>query len=214
MFQVDYCLFKRKKKNQGKMTEINHSTMFHLMNKQYNDSIKECLESYLKNKSPDCIFYSEDGAEFKTHKELLSQTKFMRELVKNSSCCSTLEIICPCSKEELRQLTDFLNDGNISCVNETEFSKILENLKKILGFPADLDCADNFSFTNQTDTLADENSFPNNSDNENESVEIISDDTIFIVPTTDIKKETADVEFQAGLDVLDEMDESISHGVK
>merc|ERR1712066_642286 len=45
--------------------------------------------------------------------------------------------------------------------------------------------------------------------NENESVEIISDDNIFVVPIGEIKKETADQEFQAGMSVLEEMDESI-----
>ena len=51
--------------------------------------------------------------------------------------------------------------------------------------------------------------FPNNTDNQNESVEIISNDNIFVVPFGEIKKETADQEFQAGMSVLEEMDESI-----
>ena len=50
--------------------------------------------------------------------------------------------------------------------------------------------------------------FPKNTDNENESVEIISE-KIFVVPIGGIKKETADQEFQAGMSVLEEMDESI-----
>ena len=41
-----------------------------------------------------------------------------------------------------------------------------------------------------------------------ELVKIISDDTIFVVPTTGIKNEAADAELQAGLAVLEEMDES------
>ena len=40
-----------------------------------------------------------------------------------------------------------------------------------------------------------------------ELVKIISDDTIFVVPTTGIKNEAADAELQAGLAVLEEMDE-------
>ena len=41
-----------------------------------------------------------------------------------------------------------------------------------------------------------------------ELVKIISDDTIFVVPTTGIENEAADAELQAGLAVLEEMDES------
>ncbi len=45
-------------------------------------------------------------------------------------------------------------------------------------------------------------------DIKNEPIEIISGDTIFVVPVS-IKRETADAELQTGLDVLQEMDESI-----
>ena len=82
--------------------------MCHFINNHQNDSIKDYLESYLKNKPPDCLLYSEDGAEFKTHKEPFGQTKFMRELLKCANCCGIVEIICPCSKKELGQLIDFL----------------------------------------------------------------------------------------------------------
>ena len=51
--------------------------------------------------------------------------------------------------------------------------------------------------------------FPKNNGNENESVEIISNDNIFVAPIGEIKKETADQEFQAGMSVLEEMNESI-----
>ena len=108
--------------------------MCHLINNQQNDNIKDYSESYLRNKPPDCVLYSEDGAEFYIQKELLGQTKFMRELLKNTNCCNTLEIICPCSKEELGQIIHFLRHGKIECVDEKDFSKFLENLNKILGF--------------------------------------------------------------------------------
>ena len=89
---------------------------------------------YLRKKNPDVIFYSEDGTEFKTHKELLGQTRFMRELIKSTNCCDTIVIICPCSKRELGQLIDFVIHGKIQCIDEKELSKILENLQKIFGF--------------------------------------------------------------------------------
>ena len=70
--------------------------MFLFMKNYHNDFIKDYLESYLKNKHPDVILHSEDGTEFKTHKVLLGQTKFMRKLLKSSNCCGIIEIICPC----------------------------------------------------------------------------------------------------------------------
>ena len=70
--------------------------------------IKDYLDIYLQNKAPDCIIFSEDGAEFKTHKELFSQTKFMRELLKNANCCGPVEMIFPCTKDNFMLLiSDF-----------------------------------------------------------------------------------------------------------
>ena len=44
-----------------------------------------CIESYLnvhiKQKPSDCILYSEDGGKFKIHKELFSQTNFLRAIL-------------------------------------------------------------------------------------------------------------------------------------
>ena len=47
------------------------STMSHFISNQYYNLISEYSELYLKNKPPDCCLYSEDGHEFKMHKELL-----------------------------------------------------------------------------------------------------------------------------------------------
>ena len=113
------------------------STMCHLINNHRSDAIKDCLESYLKNKHPDVILHSEDGTEFKTHKVLLGQTKFMRKLLKSSNCCGIIEIICPCSKEELDHLLfEFVNHGKIHCNEKLGTLKILENLNKVFGFLA------------------------------------------------------------------------------
>ena len=38
-----------------------------------------------ENKPRDCLLHSEDGAEFKTRKELFGETKFMRELLKSAN---------------------------------------------------------------------------------------------------------------------------------
>ena len=43
-------------------------------------SFENYLDFYLKNKSRDCILFSEDGSKFKVHKELFGQTNFLREI--------------------------------------------------------------------------------------------------------------------------------------
>ena len=111
--------------------------MFHLVNNHQSGDIHNYLEGFLKNKTPDCIIYSEDGAEFKTHKELFCQTQFMRELLKSQSCCGLMEVIFPCSNEELGHLVNFLNEGKIEYNKKRDSLKIIENLNKILGFPSD-----------------------------------------------------------------------------
>ena len=91
--------------------------------------------------------YSEDGAEFKTHKELFGQTDFMREILNSAKdhCCGTMEIICPCSKEDLGDIVHFLYNGQVSYKDQNEFIKIVKNLVKIndnlfkiFGFPKNL----------------------------------------------------------------------------
>ena len=42
----------------------------------------EFLHSYFKQKPADCTIYSENGVEFRVHKEILSQTKLMRNIIK------------------------------------------------------------------------------------------------------------------------------------
>merc|ERR1719369_765877 len=106
--------------------------MFHLVNTYRNSDFHNYLEIFLKNKTPDCIIYSEDGARFRTHKELFGQTKFMRELLKSQSCCGMMEVILPCSKEELFPLINFLSEGKIECNKKIDYLKIFENLNKIL----------------------------------------------------------------------------------
>ena len=125
-------------------------------------------DSYLKNKPPDCILYSEDGVEFKSHKKLFCQTKFMRELLKCGNCCGTIDIIFPCSKEELAKLIDFVVHGKIQCEDEIVSSKVFENLSKILGFPTDLDHSGKFTFDDRNDTTVNDDSFATNTINENE----------------------------------------------
>ena len=99
-------------------------------------TIADYFEVYLQKKSADCILCSNDGFVFEIHKELLSQTKFLREILSSAKehCCGMLEIFCPCSKEELKHLISFFLTGEISCIEKIEAVKVVENLVKIFGY--------------------------------------------------------------------------------
>ena len=111
--------------------------MYCFINKEHSSTIEEYMDSYVTKKPGDCILYSEDGSQFKIHKELFGQTEFMRQILKSAKgqCCSMIEIFCPCEKEDLRHLVHFLNDGEIHCEYEADSKKIFEHLAKIFGFP-------------------------------------------------------------------------------
>ena len=52
-------------------------------------------------------------------------------------CCGIIEIICPCSKEELARLVHFLYHGEIQCDDVYDYFKSQEDLSKIFDFPED-----------------------------------------------------------------------------
>ena len=58
--------------------------MVYMKNPDHSDSFLNYIESYLKNKPPDCILYSEKGECFKIHKEIFYQTDFMREILNSA----------------------------------------------------------------------------------------------------------------------------------
>ena len=93
---------------------------------------------FFNNKEADCIFYSEDGHGFRIHKEILSQSGKMRNILSSfkENCCGTMEILCLCPKNELEQLVTFLYRGIISF--NVDLFKILDNLITIFGFPENL----------------------------------------------------------------------------
>ena len=161
--------------------------MTNMKNFQQIDSFKEYSESYLKNKPPDCILFSEDGAQFKTHKELFGQTEFMRKILKNTNCCNVIEIICPCSQYELSEIIEFIKSGRIEYGKNPQ--PILENLKTILGFEVQSGFPRNFRFDNQKDTVAENDCFPKT--NKNEHLENMSNEHTFVNPyiMTRIKEE-------------------------
>ena len=103
-------------------------------------SFETYLDFYLKKKSTDCILYSDDGSKFRVHKELFGQTDFLREILSSTKehCCFTIEVICPCSKVELKHLVNFLYDGEIHCKKESDslkgWNSILPRLSDCLHF--------------------------------------------------------------------------------
>ena len=52
-----------------------------LINNTYNSNLENYFVTYLEDKSQDCILYSEDGSKFSVHKEVFSQTSFLREIL-------------------------------------------------------------------------------------------------------------------------------------
>ena len=65
-------------------------------------------------------------------------------------CCGIIEIICPCSKDELARLIQFLYNGEIPCKDVFESFKSQEDLNLIFGFP------ENFNIEYQIATLLDD----------------------------------------------------------
>ena len=51
------------------------------------------------------------------------------------ACSSTLEIICPCTNEELEKLIHFLYNGEIHCEDVFDSYNVQEDLTKIFGYP-------------------------------------------------------------------------------
>ena len=93
------------------------------------------MDSYFKNTPPDCSLYSEGNHEISIHKELLYQTKYMREMITNVGFESKIEVFCPSiSKEELKNIVDFLYCGKFSCKNQSAASETTENLNQLFGF--------------------------------------------------------------------------------
>ena len=135
--------------------------MIHLTHKNHIATIEDCFNVYLKNTPSNCILYSEDGGEFKIHREILCQTQFLREILISTKefCCGKLEILCPCSKKELKHLVNFLYDREIHCKNENTSIKIQENLDKIFGFPINLNLTNvnQVSFDDQVWSMNTEN---------------------------------------------------------
>ena len=116
-------------KKMARFVNRNHNLLFEMNSKKY-----------MKARPPDCSIYSEDGSQFKIHRELLCQNDFLRKILNGAKdcCCSAIEIFCPCSDKELVLLVKFLYTGEIVCDDIDELTKTIDNLKEIFGFPNEL----------------------------------------------------------------------------
>ena len=97
------------------------------------------MNSYFKQRPPDCSLFSQYNCEIKIHRELLYQTSYLRDMIKSVnmdySCCK-IEIICPLlSKSELETMVQFLYRGEISYSDEKTGAQIAKNLTEYFGFP-------------------------------------------------------------------------------
>ena len=95
------------------------------------------MDSYFLSTPPDCSLFSQDNHEIQIHKELLYQTKFMREMISGIGIDSNIDVICPSvSKEELEIIVQFLYNGKLVHPDETIVSKASKNLEELFGFPS------------------------------------------------------------------------------
>ena len=111
-----------------------------LINKETFD-IVDYIKSDIKLRPPDCSLFSEDGFEFPIHKEVLYQTKFLREIVKSMDCCCCkVELFFPMlAKEDLKVMAKFLYDGKIICKSKSDLCRVVVNLTQFFGFPNYMD---------------------------------------------------------------------------
>ena len=111
-----------------------------LVNKD-NVDIINYIVSDIKLQPPDCSLFSEEGFEIPIHKEVLYQTKFMREMLKSMDCCfDKVELFFPTlAKEDLEVMVNFLYNGKIICRNRSDLCKVVVNLTQFLGFPNYMD---------------------------------------------------------------------------
>ena len=94
------------------------------------------MESYFKQRPPDCTLYSKGNSEIHVHKEILYQTSYLREMIKSLDTESKIEIMCPSlTLRELEIVVQFMYCGQISVPNEKTACETSKNLVELFGFP-------------------------------------------------------------------------------
>ena len=123
-----------------KLEAQNHRKMSTLLYNKEPLAIVNCMESYFKERPPDCSLFSQDNFGIPVHKEVLYQTPFLRRMIQSfnmDSCCSKIEILCPSlSREDLGAVVQFLYSGKISRFDSAIESKLSNILTELFGFPS------------------------------------------------------------------------------
>ena len=147
----------------------------------HNLMIENFLDEWVTKKRPDCVLHSNDGHNFKVHKEVFGQTQFQRDILmaaKSIQCmCGRIQISLPCSKRMVEHLVEFLYLGviKLDVYNEAKLFEIFDNLHQILGYEPDMirDCEEgSTSEYDSSDDSIDPSEFavnrPTSSDNESD----------------------------------------------
>ena len=99
--------------------------------------IVNAMESYFKTTPPDCSLFCNDDYGLLIHKEIMYQTKFMREMIQSVGMDSKIEVFCPSlTKEELEIIVDFFYNGKIFHNNEKVIYNVSKTLVDLFGFPS------------------------------------------------------------------------------
>ena len=94
------------------------------------------MDPYFKKNEPDCNLISQNNHNIPVHKEVLFQTKLLREMIRSVDINSKIEIICTSiDKEELEIIVKFLYCGEISCRNQNTENQVSRTLSELFGFP-------------------------------------------------------------------------------
>ena len=97
-------------------------------------AIVKYMDDYFKQIPPDCSLFSRDGHEILVHKEVLFQTRFMRQMIRTLDMeNSDIKIVVPSLyRTELELVVKFLYNGEIYCPDPTVF----DDLTQLFGFPS------------------------------------------------------------------------------
>ena len=146
----------------------------------HNLMIENFLDEWVTKKRPDVVLHSNDGHNFKVHKEIFGQTQFMRNILmaaKAIHCqCGRIQISLPCSKRMVEHLVEFLYFGliRLDVYNEAKLCEIFDNLHKILGYEPDMrrECEEGSTSEYDSEDSIDASEFavnrPTSSDNESD----------------------------------------------
>ena len=174
IISLSFSLFFQAVRKETKMVLLTNKYQYH------NLMLENFLDEWVTKKRPDVVLHSNDGHNFKVHKEIFGQTQFMRNILmsaKSIHCqCGRIQISLPCSKRMVEHLVEFLYMGviRLDVYNEAKLCEIFDNLHKILGYEPDMrrDCEEGSTSEYDSNDSIDPSEFavnrPTSSDNESD----------------------------------------------